>query len=93
MDNELRRVMFTLGDYEFHPGLSPEEEKEQEEKTRERAGIFHGLATKEECSPQSGNFIEVTYALVENCETGKFEYILPELITFISNRHEKENRE
>lgn len=82
MDKDPRKVTFTLGVPEFHPGLSPEEEKEQYEMTRERAGIFHGLAKKEECSSQSGNFIEITYALVENCETGKFEYILPELLTF-----------
>ena len=83
MDDNLRRLTFILGVSEFYPDQTLQEEKEQNERSRLREGYFHGMAKKEEKSAQSGNFIENTYALVEDCETGKIHYVQPELITFI----------
>lgn len=89
MDRELRKVTFSLETFVgFNPELTPQEEKEQEEPTRLRQGYFHGIVKREEKSAQSGNFIEVSHALVEDCETGKMYYVLPELITFIKDSHE-----
>ena len=90
MDREIRKVTFSLETFVgFNPELTPQEEKEQEELTRLRQGYFHGIVKREEKSAQSGNFVEVTYALVEDCETGRMHYVQPELITFIKRKNEK----
>ena len=41
MNKDLRRVTFTLGSYEFLPGLTPKEKEEMEELVKERSGFFH----------------------------------------------------
>lgn len=41
MCENLRRVTFTLGSYEFIPDPTPKEMEEIEELTKERTGYFH----------------------------------------------------
>lgn len=80
---DLREVKYSLRECEFYPDLTEEEQKEQENETRERDGFFHQWIEVEELSTQSGNYINVTKALVEDAETGKLHKVDTHLITFV----------
>ena len=41
MCKDLRKVVFSLGKYEFHPDADSKEQAEMEELSRERIGYFH----------------------------------------------------
>ena len=44
MCNDLRKVTFTLGSYEFLPDPTPKEKEEMEELSKQRSGYFHRWA-------------------------------------------------
>ena len=72
---EKREVLFRLGDVDgFNPNLSPEEQKEQEEREKERKGIFHCWAPCLEHNPQIDQNVPSVCAIVED-EDGKLHEV------------------
>ena len=67
----------------FIPGISPEEEREQEELERERKGYFHCFTEIEDLSPQTQKYREKTVAIVEDAATGKIHYVDLEQLRFV----------
>ncbi len=69
MCKDLRKVIFSLGSYEFYPDKTPDEQKEMEERCKERRGYFHRWVEDVDCS-KGIPFIKPV-ALVEEAESGK----------------------
>lgn len=88
MCKELRKVTFRLNyGNGYEPDLTPKEEKEREEQTRERQGYFHiwtSQTTPEECHSSCVN----TLGIVEEKGTGQIHYVCPDLITFNDDPYE-----
>lgn len=81
--DNLREVTFSLMcDSGFEPGLTEDQQKEQDDKCRRRNGYFHKWIKVESCSPQSGRFIDETKGLIEDADTGNMEIVDINLITF-----------
>lgn len=55
MKEKLRKITFSLAYYYFEPDLTDEQQKEQEEETRQRNGYFHKWVEKSDISPQLKN--------------------------------------
>ena len=73
MCDNLRKVTFRLGRYEYCPDLSPERIAEMEEYTRERHGYFHRWVEDVDTSKDIP-YVK-TMALVEDVEDGKVHTI------------------
>lgn len=82
-NEDLREVMFKVCEYEFNPDLTEEERRIQEDETRERNGFFHKWISVERRSAESGNFINVTCALIEDAETGKMYQVESHMMNFL----------
>ena len=83
MTERLRKVVFSLSPEDgYLPDLTEEEMQMQEEDSKKRNGWFHQWTDIEFQSAHTGRHFQKTVALIEECETGKIHYILPELITF-----------
>lgn len=82
MKEKLRKITFSLAYYYFEPDLTDEQQKEQEEETRQRDGYFHKWVEESDISPQTQEPYTKTLALVEDIETGKMYKVEPDLIKF-----------
>ncbi len=82
MKEKLRKITFSLAYYYFEPDLTDEQQKEQEEETRQRNGYFHKWVEESDISPQTQEPYTKTLALVEDIETGKMYKVEPDLIKF-----------
>ena len=82
MKEKLRKITFSLAYYYFEPDLTDEQQKEQEEETRQRNGYFHKWVEESDISPQTQELYTKTLALVEDIETGKMYKVEPDLIKF-----------
>ena len=71
MKEKLRKITFSLAYYYFEPDLTDEQQKEQEEETRQRNGYFHKWVEESDISPQTQEPYTKTLALVEDIETVK----------------------
>ena len=82
MGRNLRKVTFALG-YKrgFEPNQTAEEQKEQEEQERERKGYFHEWTQMFGDEPRTSPCAS-KMGIVEDAETGKVYYVLPDLIQF-----------
>lgn len=82
MKEKLRKITFSLAYYYFEPDLTDEQQKEQEEETRQRNGYFHKWVEESDISPQTQEPYTKTLALVEDIETGKMYKVERDLIKF-----------
>lgn len=68
---EKRKVIFRLGDIDgYIPDLSPEEQEKEEDREKERVGIFHCWAPCLEHNPKIDKLVPAICAIVED-EDGK----------------------
>ena len=80
---EKRYVFFRLGDVDgFNPNLSPEEQKEQEEREKERKGIFHCWASCFEHNPQNDQMVQCKCAIIEDKDGKLHEVPVRNIIKF-----------
>ncbi len=83
MCKDLRKVIFSLGSYEFHPDATDAERQEMEELSKERQGYFHRWVEDVDCSKEIP-FIKAL-ALVEDAESGKMHKVEANNLRFIPN--------
>lgn len=77
---DLRKVIFSLGTYEFIPDVTDKEKKEMDEHCKERRGYFHRWTEDVDCSKEIP-FIK-PMALVEEAESGTMYEVEPHNIRF-----------
>lgn len=73
MCNNLRKIIFSLGTYEFDPDASPAQEEEMKELCRERRGFFHRW-TEDVDNSKDIPFVKAM-ALVEDADTGQIHVV------------------
>ena len=73
MCNKLRKVIFSLGTYEFIPDATDKEKQEMDERCKERHGYFHKWIEEVDSSKEIP-FVK-TMALVEEANNGKFHEV------------------
>ena len=73
MCNKLRKVIFSLGTYEFIPDATDKEKQEMEERCKERYGYFHKWIEDVDCSKEIPCI--KTMALVEEANSGKIHEV------------------
>ena len=69
MCNSLRKVIFSLGTFEFSPHATDKQKQEMEERYKERHGYFHRWVEDVDCSKEIPCIKPM--ALVEDDESGK----------------------
>lgn len=84
MSQKLRKVSYTycISPEEYESTSTNDMEKEWNS-TSEREGYFHKWVEKGEISPETGAAFNKTYALVEDAETGKMQYIEAGTLKFL----------
>ena len=65
----MRKVIFKLEEFDgYRPGLSPEEQKEKEEREKERDGIFHCWAPCLVHDPKTDQIVPSVCAIIEDVD-------------------------
>lgn len=80
---KLRKVIFSLGTYEFLPDATDKEKQEMDERCKDRRGYFHRWIEEVDAS-QDLPFIK-PIALVEDADTGKIHEVEYHNLRFISD--------
>lgn len=81
MCEDLRKVVFSLGNYEFDPDASEAEQNEMQELCKERKGYFHKL-TEDVDNSKDVPFVK-TMALVEDVESGNLHEVQTYNLRFV----------
>lgn len=80
MSNTLRKVIYRLGNSEFWPDATEEDQEEMAELSKERRGFFHRWAEDVDTSKDIPCIKPM--ALVEDAETGEIHFVEPFKIRF-----------
>ena len=83
MCENLRKVVFSLGNYEFHPNETPVERQAMEERIKDRNGYFHKWVEEVDNSKEIP--VIKPMALVEDAESGKIHEVEINNIKFSSD--------
>lgn len=79
----LRKVIFSLGTYEFIPNATEKEKQEMDERCKERYGYFHRWTEEVDCSKEIPCIKAM--AMVEEAESGKLHIIESHNLKFTPN--------